>query len=90
MHAEYAARFEATLARPQTRGGHANALQHMAGHFRGLLSREERRALADAIERYRRGDTPLGIPIAAIAAHARRHRVRYLLDQVYVQQMSSE
>lgn len=90
VHAEYAARFEATLAQPLTRGGHANALQHMAGHLRGLLSREERRALADAIERYRSGDTPLGTPIGAVAAHAKRHRVPYLLDQVYLQQISNE
>lgn len=76
--------FEQTCATPITRGGHANALQHMAGHLRGRIDDDERRALAAMIEAFRIGDVELRAVIEVIRGHATRLGVRYLLDQEYL------
>jgi uncharacterized protein YbgA (DUF1722 family)/uncharacterized protein YbbK (DUF523 family) len=80
---EYAAGFMEALAVPATRGRHVNVLQHMAGYF-DEADAESRRELTASIEDYGRGLVPLVVPLTLVAHHARRHDVRYLLDQVYL------
>ncbi|HZI79599.1 MAG TPA: YbgA family protein, partial [Vicinamibacterales bacterium] len=65
-------------------GRHVNVLQHMAGYF-DAVDADSRRELATTIADYGRGLVPLVVPLTLIAHHARRHDVRYLLDQVYLQ-----
>ncbi len=81
----YAESFMAALSVLASRGRHANVLQHMAGYFQTLVDAESRRELGQTIEDYQKGLVPLVVPITLIAHHARRHDVRYLLDQVYLQ-----
>jgi uncharacterized protein YbgA (DUF1722 family)/uncharacterized protein YbbK (DUF523 family) len=81
---EYAAGFMQALAVPATRGRHVNVLQHMAGYF-DAADVGSRGELASTIADYGRGLVPLVVPLTLIAHHARRHDVRYLLDQVYLQ-----
>ena len=80
----YAAGFMEALAVPATRGRHVNVLQHMAGYF-DAADAGSRRELAATIADYGRGLVPLVVPLTLVAHHARRHDVRYLLDQVYLQ-----
>jgi uncharacterized protein YbgA (DUF1722 family) len=80
----YAAGFMQALAVPATRGRHVNVLQHMAGYFDGADA-GSRRELAETIADYGRGLVPLVVPLTLVAHHARRHDVRYLLEQVYLQ-----
>jgi len=80
----YAAGFMEALAVPATRGRHVNVLQHMAGYF-DEADAGSRRELAATITDYGRGLVPLVVPLTLVAHHARRHEVRYLLDQVYLQ-----
>lgn len=80
----YVRGFMAALSRMATPGRNANTLQHMAGHLRDHLDAEDRRELADLIDRYRRGQVPLVVPITLLRHHARRHRVAYLQGQVYL------
>lgn len=82
---DYAESFMGGLAVLASRGRHANVLQHMAGYFQDLVDADSRRELADTIADYQRGLVPLVVPITLIVHHARRHDVRYLLDQVYLQ-----
>jgi uncharacterized protein YbgA (DUF1722 family)/uncharacterized protein YbbK (DUF523 family) len=82
---EYAESFMGALAVLASRGRHVNVLQHMAGYFQDLADADSRRELADTIADYQRGLVPLVVPLTLIVHHARRHDVRYLLDQVYLQ-----
>jgi uncharacterized protein YbgA (DUF1722 family)/uncharacterized protein YbbK (DUF523 family) len=82
---DYASHFMTALEVVATRGRHSNVLQHMAGYFRGLVDEASRAELGESIADYQRGLLPLVVPITLIAHHARRHDVRYLLDQVYLQ-----
>jgi uncharacterized protein YbgA (DUF1722 family)/uncharacterized protein YbbK (DUF523 family) len=81
---EYAEGFMGALAVPATRGRHVNVLQHMAGYF-DAVDGPSRRELASTIADYAGALVPLVVPLTLIAHHARRHDVRYLLDQVYLQ-----
>jgi uncharacterized protein YbgA (DUF1722 family)/uncharacterized protein YbbK (DUF523 family) len=81
---EYGTAFMHALAVPATRGRHVNVLQHMAGYF-DAADTGSRRELAATIDDYGRGLVPLVVPLTLIAHHARRHDVRYLIDQVYLQ-----
>lgn len=80
----YVADFMTALRRRATPGRNANVLQHMAGYLRDGLDAESRGELADAIHDYRKGLTPLVVPLTLIRHHARRLRVEYLLGQVYL------
>jgi uncharacterized protein YbgA (DUF1722 family)/uncharacterized protein YbbK (DUF523 family) len=80
----YRADFMAALARPSTRRLHTNVLQHLVGHFRGLLDAADRDELLGLIEDHRRGLAPLVVPVTLVRHHARRLGVEYLLGQVYL------
>jgi uncharacterized protein YbgA (DUF1722 family)/uncharacterized protein YbbK (DUF523 family) len=71
----YAAGFMEALAKPASRGRHANVLQHMAGYLREALDAAARAELAEAIHDYRRGLTPLVVPVTLLRHHVRVHRV---------------
>ena len=80
----YIMAFRTTIEQPATRGGHVNALQHMAGYLRHALADDERAAVTNAIAAFGAGRTALERPIALIRQHAAVHKVGYLLDQVYL------
>ncbi|MBI4806413.1 MAG: DUF523 and DUF1722 domain-containing protein [Desulfovibrio sp.] len=85
---ELTARYESllleALAKPATVARNVNVLQHMAGYFRKLVSQDERHELAEVIEAYRTGLTPLIVPITLIGHHVRKHAVDYLAGQAYL------
>ena len=80
---EYGALFRQALAQTATRGGHVNALQHMAGYLRRLASPREYLELTRAIEDFACGRSPLAHPVALVRRLAAAHAVGYLLNQVY-------
>lgn len=82
--AEYRRAFTTALTTIVTRARHVNVLQHAAGYFRRVLSPAACRDLAAAIVDYRRGLTPLAVPLRLIEHYARLHDVRYLCHQVYL------
>lgn len=73
------------LARPASRGGHANALQHIGGYLKRDLDRAARAELSASIERYRGGSVPLAVPLALLNGHFRRHPHPYIDGQVFMQ-----
>jgi uncharacterized protein YbgA (DUF1722 family) len=81
---DYTKRYMEALARPATRGRHANVLQHMAGYFQELAAPGERRELQETIEDYRRGLVPLVVPVTLVKHHVRRHAIEYLAGQRYL------
>ncbi|WP_243313306.1 YbgA family protein [Fundidesulfovibrio agrisoli] len=63
---------------------HVNVLQHMAGYFKKLISPDERQELAEVIDEYRQGLTPLIVPLTLVNHHVRKHGVAYLAEQAYL------
>jgi uncharacterized protein YbgA (DUF1722 family)/uncharacterized protein YbbK (DUF523 family) len=84
LRARYAPAFMAALSRLATRGRNRNALQHAAGHLKGLLDPAGRAELAVRIEDYRKGLVPLVVPITLLRHHARAHAVAYLEVQTFL------
>jgi uncharacterized protein YbgA (DUF1722 family)/uncharacterized protein YbbK (DUF523 family) len=58
-----------------------NVLQHMAGYVRGHVSTDERRELAEEIERYRSGVSVLAAPVTLLKHYIRKYRIEYLAGQ---------
>lgn len=81
---EYVATFQATLAKPASRGGHVNALLHAVGYFCGILDDATRHEVVHAIELFAAGASSLASPIRLIRMHADRLGIAYLTDQVYL------
>jgi uncharacterized protein YbgA (DUF1722 family)/uncharacterized protein YbbK (DUF523 family) len=81
----YGRLFMEGLAVHATPKRNANVLQHAAGFFSERITPDERAELQEAIDDHRRVLLPLVVPLALVRHHARRFRIRYLLDQVYFQ-----
>jgi uncharacterized protein YbgA (DUF1722 family)/uncharacterized protein YbbK (DUF523 family) len=75
----------AGLARPATRGGHANVLQHLQGHVKVALDADSKRELTESIDAYRRGEVPLLAPLTLLRHHLREVRDAYALAQIYLE-----
>ena len=78
------------LARPATRGRHANVLLHLQGYLSRRLHSAERRELAGLIEEYRRGGVSLAEPRGLLLRHLAEHPDPYLADQVYLRPLGQE
>jgi uncharacterized protein YbgA (DUF1722 family)/uncharacterized protein YbbK (DUF523 family) len=76
--------FMSTLARPATRGRHADVMMHAVGHLKRLIDAGDRDELLAAVDDHRRGVVPLVVPITLLRHHVRRHDVGYLKDQTYL------
>jgi uncharacterized protein YbgA (DUF1722 family)/uncharacterized protein YbbK (DUF523 family) len=85
LEARYFEGFMGALATIATPPRHANVLQHMAGYFKKLLDRREKTELAETIDDYRIGLTPLVVPMTLIRHYVRRYDVVYLSQQVYLE-----
>jgi uncharacterized protein YbgA (DUF1722 family) len=73
------------LAKPATRGGHTNVLQHLNGYFKDRLDARHRRELDGLVHAYRRGEVPLLAPLTLLKHHLREHPDDYVSLQVYLE-----
>lgn len=85
LAAAYRAGLTGILRRPASRRGHANVLHHLAGFVSDALDGGDRAELAATVERYRLGLVPLIVPLTLLRHHARRQKVAYLQEQVYLE-----
>ena len=85
LERRYAEEFMFTMAAIATRRRHTNVLQHMAGYFKKRLDAASKAELQSTIDDYRRGLTPLIVPITLLQHHVRAHNVEYLAGQLYLQ-----
>ena len=81
----YVALLMSGLARPATRGGHANVLQHLQGYVKDDLDSATRQELAESIRSYHRGEIPLLAPLTLLRHHLRRGADSYALEQIYLE-----
>lgn len=73
-----------TLKRRVTRKRHVNVLQHIMGYLKKRIDSDDKTELSDSIETYRRGETPLIVPITLLRHYFRRHPDPYMQKQVYL------
>ncbi len=83
LQRHYQTEYMNALRTMATRGKNANVLQHMAGYFKRRLDESSRRELAELIDDYRRGETPLIVPITIVKHYVRSFNLSYLASQTY-------
>jgi len=84
LHQQYQTILMEALQLKTTPKKNGNVLQHMMGYFREQLSGDEKRELLEVIEAYRKGYTPLIVPITLIQHYVRKYDQPYLKEQVYL------
>ena len=72
------------LAKPATRSGHANVLQHLQGYLKRTLGPGERGELGALIEGYRVGTEPLAVPLNALRDRLADTGPAYAAGQYYL------
>ena len=82
---EYETAFMEILKKLATIRKHCNVLHHVLGHFKKILTTEDRREILDIIEDFRHGHVPLVVPVTLLRHHIRRHEVTYLAGQSYLE-----
>jgi uncharacterized protein YbgA (DUF1722 family)/uncharacterized protein YbbK (DUF523 family) len=83
--AAYRELFLAAMAGRATRGRNADALLHAYSRIGPELDRPRRDDLAARIEAYRRGQDPLGVPVALLARYAVGGGLPWLASQTYLE-----
>jgi uncharacterized protein YbgA (DUF1722 family)/uncharacterized protein YbbK (DUF523 family) len=84
LHEQYFRLFMEALRQQATVRKNCDVLLHMVGHFKTVLSPEEKKELLDVIEQYRGRLVPLVVPITLFCHYVRKYRVAYLERQVYL------
>lgn len=62
----------------------------MTGYFKDRITSDERQELIEVIEEYRRGLTPLVVPVILIRHHVRKYDEPYLKGQYYLEPHPAE
>ena len=74
---------EALSAKPTVKKS-SDVLLHMMGHFKTVLSSDEKQELLEVITRYRQKLIPIIVPVTLIGHYVRKYRVSYLERQVFL------
>lgn len=81
LYDAYERGFVAAIRQRATAKKRADVLQHMAGYFKRVLDRDEKRELAELIDAYRGGLLPLIVPLTLLQHYVRKYDVGYLRRQ---------
>lgn len=81
---EYAEELMHTLKRRVGRKRHLNVLRHIMGRLKKQIDNDDKAELNACVEAYRRGETPLAVPITRLKHYLRRHRDACLERQHYL------
>jgi uncharacterized protein YbgA (DUF1722 family)/uncharacterized protein YbbK (DUF523 family) len=84
FYTKYEAMLMQALSLKATVKKNVNVLQHMAGYFKTLLSKDEKQELQEVIEQYHQFYTPLIVPITLINHYVRKYDKEYLRKQYYL------
>jgi uncharacterized protein YbgA (DUF1722 family) len=61
-----------------------NALQHITGYFRNLISADEKQELIEITEEYHKKLIPLIVPVTLLNHYDRKYNIEYLKKQYYL------
>lgn len=84
LESEYRHAFAVALSVRPSRGRNANALSHVFSPLSEHLDEVRRHDIVAAIESYRRGESPLSVPVALLRHHAEGEHLTYLAEQTYL------
>ncbi len=84
LAALYGRLFMNTLAVRATRRKHVDVLQHLIGHMKKQLRRDERAELDEVVRDYYLELVPLIVPVTLIKHYVARHEIGYIQNQVYL------
>jgi uncharacterized protein YbgA (DUF1722 family)/uncharacterized protein YbbK (DUF523 family) len=80
----YAEELMITLKRRVNRKRHVNVLQHIMGYLKRRINGDDKAELTTSIEAYRRGETPLVVPVTLLRHYFRNHHDAYMAKQYYL------
>ena len=63
---------------------HTNVMLHMLGHFKKVLSKDEKQEMLEVIEHYRKEYVPLIVPLILFGHYVRKYDEPYLKEQTYL------
>lgn len=72
------------LRLPATTAKHANVLQHCMGYFKRVLTPDEKLEMLEVIQRYRKLQVPLVVPVTLLNHYVRKYGEPYLAGQFYL------
>jgi uncharacterized protein YbgA (DUF1722 family)/uncharacterized protein YbbK (DUF523 family) len=84
LKAQYGTLFMEGLSVLSTAKKNTNVLQHILGFLRESLTEGERNDILAQIEDYRTELVPLVVPLTLIKHYVKKHRIRYIEDQIYL------
>lgn len=84
LYGQYEALYMQALSLKGTVKKNVNVLQHMAGYFKKLLSKDEKQELQEVIDQYHKNFTPLIVPITLFKHYIRKYDQEYLKNQYYL------
>jgi len=80
----YSARLMKMLKHVPTRSQQVNVLQHIQGYLKKELSADDKAEMVEVIERYRRGEIPLIVPLTLLKHHFRKAPDPYIEESYYM------
>jgi uncharacterized protein YbgA (DUF1722 family)/uncharacterized protein YbbK (DUF523 family) len=81
---QYIARLMKLLKHVPTRSQHVNVLQHIQGYLKKELDADDKAEMVEVIERYRRGEIPLIVPLTLLKHHFRKAPDPYIDESYYM------
>ena len=84
LKTRYSKLFMAALTYKSTPKKNTDVLLHMVGFLKKILTREGKKDILSVIEDYRNELLPLVVPVTLIYHQVKKHNIKYLLDQVYL------
>ncbi|MFC6669168.1 YbgA family protein [Marinobacterium aestuariivivens] len=80
----YIAGFMAHMAQRASRKSHVNVLMHILGYLKKSIDSDCKQELLDVIERYRRAEVHLVVPLTLIKHYLKRYGSDYIQQQSYL------
>ncbi|SVB01559.1 uncharacterized protein METZ01_LOCUS154413 [marine metagenome] len=84
LKARYSKLFAEALTYISTPKKNTDVLLHMMGFLKQMLTKEEKMDILSVIEDYRKEILPLVVPVTLIYHQVKKYKIKYLLDQVYL------
>lgn len=80
----YLVEFMSALKTRATRNSHVNVLQHIQGYLKNYLDTQDKQELVQTLEKYRKGQLPLIVPITLLNHFFRKHPDKYIERSYYM------
>ncbi len=84
LKTKYGNLFMQALGFKSTPKKNTDALLHMMGFLKNILTKAEKEDILGNIDDYRKEQLPLIVPLTLIRHQAKKHQIEYLLKQVYL------